>query len=58
MNVVSTSNPLALLYMDLFGPTRTLSFGGKRYSVVIVDDFSRYIWVAFFTHKDYNFKIF
>ena len=28
-NTVSTSRPLELLYMDLFGPTRTTSLGGK-----------------------------
>ncbi|RDX98135.1 Copia protein, partial [Mucuna pruriens] len=28
-NVVSTSRPLELLHLDLFGPTRTLSLGGK-----------------------------
>jgi transposase InsO family protein len=30
--------------MDLMGPTRTASLGGKRYILVIVDDFSRYSW--------------
>ena len=34
--------------MDLFGPTRTLSLGGKKYDFVIVDDYSRYTWVYFF----------
>jgi len=28
--------------MDLFGPTRTLSMGGKKYGFVIVNDYSRY----------------
>lgn len=28
--------------MDLVEPTRTESLGGKRYFVVMVDDFSRY----------------
>jgi len=30
--------------MDLMGPTRTASLGGRRYILVIVDDFSRYTW--------------
>jgi hypothetical protein len=30
--------------MDLMGTTRTTSLGGKRYILVIVDDFSRYTW--------------
>jgi transposase InsO family protein len=30
--------------MNLMGPTRTASLGGKRYILVIVDDFSQYTW--------------
>ena len=30
-NVVSTTRPLELLYLDLFGPTRTASLGGRKY---------------------------
>ena len=40
-NFISTSRPPELLYMDLFGPSRTPSLGGKSYAYVIVDDFSR-----------------
>nr|XP_029151592.1 uncharacterized protein LOC114925959 [Arachis hypogaea] len=35
---VSTKKPLELLHLDLFGPTRTQSLGGKSYGMVIVDD--------------------
>jgi hypothetical protein len=28
--------------MDLFGPIAYLSIGGSKYSLVIVDDFSRF----------------
>ena len=41
-NFVYTSRPLQLLHIDLFGPTRTMSLGGKQYSFIIVDDFTRY----------------
>jgi hypothetical protein len=41
---ILTSKNLELLLMDLMGPTRTASLGGKRYILVIVDDFSRYTW--------------
>jgi hypothetical protein len=41
---IQTSRNLELLHMDLMGPTRTASLGGKRYILVIVDDFSRYTW--------------
>ena len=37
-----TSRPSELLHMDLMGPTRTKSLGGKRYVMVVVDDFTRY----------------
>lgn len=51
INDISTSSPLELLHMDLFGPSRTLSLGGKRYVFVIIDDFSRFTWVIFLRHK-------
>ena len=57
-NLVSTSRPLELLYMDLFGPTRTTSLGGKKYGLVIVDDYSRYSWILFLAHKDETFLAF
>ena len=41
----ATSSLLELLHLDLMGPTRTESFEGKRYIMVVVDDFTRYIWV-------------
>ena len=41
-NIVSTSTPLELLHMDLFGPTRTTSLGGKKYGLVIIDDYSKF----------------
>jgi hypothetical protein len=44
---MSTSRPLELLHMDLFGPTTYASVGGNLYCLVIVDDFSRYTWVFF-----------
>ena len=51
-NIVSTSRALELLHLDHFGPTRSSSLGGKRYGFVIVDDYSRFTWVLFFTHKN------
>ena len=44
----TTSKPLELLHLDLMGPTRTESLGGKRYIMVVVDDFTRYTWIIFF----------
>ena len=40
--ISTTSRPLELLHLDLIGPTRTESLGGKRYILVVVDDFTTY----------------
>jgi transposase InsO family protein len=37
--------------VDLFGPPSHTSLGGKKYCLVIVDDYSRYTWIYFFKHK-------
>ena len=57
-NFISTSRPLEFLHMDLFGPSRTTSLGGKLYAFVIVDDFSKYTWVLFLAHKNDAFHYF
>ncbi|GJW44767.1 retrovirus-related pol polyprotein from transposon TNT 1-94 [Tanacetum coccineum] len=41
-NIVSTTRCLELLHMDLFGPSAVQSYGGNRYTLVIVDDYSRH----------------
>ncbi|GJS22822.1 retrovirus-related pol polyprotein from transposon TNT 1-94 [Tanacetum coccineum] len=43
---------LYLLHMDLCGPMRVASINGKRYILVIVDDYSRFTWVRFLKTKD------
>nr|GEV49443.1 reverse transcriptase domain-containing protein [Tanacetum cinerariifolium] len=40
-NIVITTRCLELLHMDLFGPSTVRSYGGNRYTLVIVDDYSR-----------------
>ena len=57
-NMISTKRSLELLYLDLFGPTRTLSFGGCRFGLVIIDDFFRYTWVLFLKQKSDTFESF
>ncbi|GJR65352.1 copia protein [Tanacetum coccineum] len=42
-NIVSTTRFLELLHMDLFSPSAVWSYGGNRYTLVIVDDYSRKI---------------
>jgi transposase InsO family protein len=55
---MSTSRPLELLHIDLFGPTTYASAGGNLYCLVIVDDFSRYTWVFFLHDKSEVSSIF
>jgi len=50
-NIVTTSRPLELLHMDLFGPNAYISIGGNKYGFVIVDDFSHFTWVFFLRDK-------
>nr|GEU51487.1 hypothetical protein [Tanacetum cinerariifolium] len=48
----SSKRQLQLLHIDLFGPMRVASINGKRYLLVIVDDYSRYTWTHFLRSKD------
>ncbi|GJT23088.1 retrovirus-related pol polyprotein from transposon TNT 1-94 [Tanacetum coccineum] len=43
---------LHTLHMDLCGPLRVPSINGKKYILVIVDDYSRFTWVKFLRSKD------
>ncbi|KAJ9561381.1 LOW QUALITY PROTEIN: hypothetical protein OSB04_006541 [Centaurea solstitialis] len=43
---------LSLLHMDLCGPMKFQSLAGRKYILVIVDDFSRYTWTKFLKTKD------
>ncbi|GJY60946.1 retrovirus-related pol polyprotein from transposon TNT 1-94 [Tanacetum coccineum] len=57
-NIVSTTKCLELLHMDLFGPSAVWSYGGNRYTLVIVDDYSRYTWTRFLKDKTEAFNQF
>src|SRR3954465_14252259 len=56
--IMTTTRPLELLHMDLFGPQNYASLGGNKYGLVIVDDFSRYTWVFFLDDKSKVVEIF
>ncbi|GJU60789.1 retrovirus-related pol polyprotein from transposon TNT 1-94, partial [Tanacetum coccineum] len=43
---------LYLLHMDLCGPMCVASINGKKYILVIVDDYSRFTWVKCLRSKD------
>ncbi|GJR68521.1 retrovirus-related pol polyprotein from transposon TNT 1-94 [Tanacetum coccineum] len=50
--VPNTKQRLHLLHMDLCGLMRVESINGKRYVLVIVDDYSRYTWIHFLRSKE------
>nr|GEW21525.1 retrovirus-related Pol polyprotein from transposon TNT 1-94 [Tanacetum cinerariifolium] len=54
----SSKRQLQILHMDLCGPMRVESINGKKYVLVIVDDYSRYTWTHFLRSKDETPKVF
>nr|XP_011459745.1 PREDICTED: uncharacterized protein LOC105350074 [Fragaria vesca subsp. vesca] len=42
LNAKPTTHVLELLHLDLVGPVETKSIGGRKYALVIVDDFCRF----------------
>nr|GEV60693.1 hypothetical protein [Tanacetum cinerariifolium] len=50
--VLNSRQRLHLLHIDLCCLIRIARINGKRYVLVIVDDYSRYIWVHFLRSKD------
>ncbi|GJW62859.1 retrovirus-related pol polyprotein from transposon TNT 1-94 [Tanacetum coccineum] len=57
-NVVSTTRCLELIHMDIFSPSAVQSYGGNHYTLVIVDDYSRYTWTRFLKDKTEAFNQF
>ncbi|GJR10955.1 retrovirus-related pol polyprotein from transposon TNT 1-94 [Tanacetum coccineum] len=49
-NIVSTTRCLELLHMNLFGPSAVRSYGGNRYTLVIVDDYSSKAYIILNKH--------
>ncbi|GJT93170.1 retrovirus-related pol polyprotein from transposon TNT 1-94 [Tanacetum coccineum] len=50
--VPCTHSKLEMIHMDSWGPMRVESINGKRYLLLIVNDYSRYTWVYFLRTKD------
>nr|GEX17515.1 retrovirus-related Pol polyprotein from transposon TNT 1-94 [Tanacetum cinerariifolium] len=48
----SSKRRLQLLHMDICGPMRVVSINGKKYVLVIFDDYSRYTLTHFLRSKD------
>jgi hypothetical protein len=48
---MTTIRPLEMIHMDLFGLVAYISIGSNKYGLVIVDDYSHFIWVFFLQDK-------
>ncbi|KAL1193575.1 Retrovirus-related Pol polyprotein from transposon RE1 [Cardamine amara subsp. amara] len=55
---VKSTRALELVHMDLMGPIQVESLSGKRYILVLVDDFTRYTWVRFLREKSETLESF
>ncbi|GJX44922.1 zinc finger, CCHC-type containing protein [Tanacetum coccineum] len=53
-----STSPLDLVYGDLCGPISPPTPSGKKYIFLLVDDYSRYMWVYFLNTKDQAFDTF
>jgi hypothetical protein len=54
---MTTTRPLKMLHMDLFGPIAYISIGGNQFGLVIVDDYSRFTCVFFLQDKSETQKV-
>ena len=57
----TTIEKLEIVHTDLSGPKKTKGFYDERYFMILVDDFSRMMWIAFLKEKSEafdKFKIF
>jgi hypothetical protein len=50
-NIMTTTRPLEILHMDLFGSIAYISIGGNKYGLIIIDDYSRFTWMLFLQDK-------
>lgn len=49
---------LELIHADIWGLSRTLSLGNKRYFILFVDDYTIMMWVYFLSEKSEAFSTF
>jgi hypothetical protein len=56
-NIITTTRPLEMLHMDLFGLIAYISIGGNKYDLIIVDDYSCFTWVFFLQDKSETHEV-
>ncbi|GKC73499.1 retrovirus-related pol polyprotein from transposon TNT 1-94 [Tanacetum coccineum] len=52
LTVTRSKKRLDLIHMELYGPMRIETINGKKYIMVIVNDYSRYTWTLLLRSKD------
>jgi hypothetical protein len=50
-NIITTTRPLKMLHIYLFGPIAYISITGNKYDLVIINDYSRLTWVFLLQDK-------
>jgi hypothetical protein len=51
LSSTTASNPLEVVHSDVWGPSPVISHTGFRYYVLFTDQYSRYSWIYFCSHK-------
>jgi DNA mismatch repair ATPase MutL len=51
-NIMTSTKPLKMLHMNLFGPVAYITICGNKYGLVIVDDYSCFTWMLFLQDKN------
>jgi hypothetical protein len=54
-NIKTTTRPLEMLHMDLFGPIANISIGSNKYGLVIVDDYYQEVLKKFLKRAQNEF---
>ena len=53
-----TNEKLQLVHIDICGPMSVASYGGSKYFLLFIDDYTRFCWVYFLQQKSEVFTMF
>jgi hypothetical protein len=48
---MTTTRPMEILHIDLFGPITYISIDDNKYDLVIIDEYSCFTWIFFLYDK-------
>ena len=54
----SSTKPLELVHIDLCGPTKSKGLNGEKYSMLLINDYTRMTWVCLLNRKSEAFGCF